>query len=145
MNDEKKEFSALKVLAGIIMVIFLLGGLTLIFTPDDLFARVFNRFASILNTQQWMLSSPMSTIVFKTAGAFLLMWSFMLFKLAQNPVKNAVIATASGVGFLILSAVTVSHFFSQEVTSVIPTYIIAMRVLITAIVGLLFLIWTPKQ
>ena len=145
MNDEKKEFSALKVLAGIIMVIFLLGGLALIFTPDDLFARVFNRFASILNTQQWMLSSPMSTIVFKTAGAFLLMWSFMLFKLAQNPVKNAVIATASGVGFLILSAVTVSHFFSQEVTSVIPTYIIAMRVLITAIVGLLFLIWTPKQ
>ena len=145
MNDEKKEFSALKVLAGIIMVIFLLGGLALIFTPDDLFARVFNRFASILNTQQWMLSSPMSTIVIKTAGAFLLMWSFMLFKLAQNPVKNAVIATASGVGFLILSAVTVSHFFSHEVTSVIPTYIIAMRVLITAILGLLFLIWTPKQ
>ncbi len=145
MNDEKKEYTALKVLSGIVMVILLIGGLVTVFLSGPHYSRFFNTFAIMMHSEHWFLSSAVSTIIIKSVGAMMLMWAFLLFKLIQEPVRNAIVATGSGVGFLILSAVTASHFFSKEIMLVIPPFVIAWRLFVTGIVGLLFLIWTPKR
>jgi len=145
MDSEKKECKALKLLSLIVMIIFLLAGILLIIFSGNHYAKFFNRFAVMYNTEHWMLPCAISTVVLKTIGAFLLMWSFLLYKLIQNPLRNAIVATGSGVGFLLIAAVTVSHFFSKEIIGIIPPFIMAIRVLVTATLGFLFLIWTPKQ
>ncbi|MEW5806557.1 MAG: hypothetical protein AB1756_04335 [Acidobacteriota bacterium] len=146
MNEDKKEYTALKVLSGIVMVIFLIGGIFMLIARGKDYERFLNQFIYLMRTGSPLIASgPITIILFKTVGAFLLMWAFFLFKLFQEPVKNAIIASGSGIGFIIISAVTVTHFFSDEIVSAIPPYIIAIRVLVTAIIGLLFLIWTPKR
>lgn len=145
MDNKKQECTALKVLSGIVMAIFLIAGLLLIFITGSFYARFFNRFAIIFKTEHWMLPSAVSTIVLKSVGASLLSWAFLLYKLIQDPIKNAVVSAGAGVLFLLLAVVTVTHFFSREIVSVIPPFIIALRVLVTGSLGLLFLILTPKQ
>lgn len=145
MEEDKREYKKIRILSLICMIIFLIIGLLSIFVSGSLIETFINKVGYFFGTRGSLDGSPLAVIFLKMMGAFFLMWAYLLLHLYKNPLKNAVVASGSGIGLLIFAIITITWLFSKEIMAIIPPYIIAFRVLVTAIVGLLFLMWTPRQ
>lgn len=145
MEEDKREFKKIKILSLIFIIIFAITGLASIFTTGTLVEGFFNKIGYFFGVRGGFDTSPFTLFILKLMGGMMLMWSYLLAHLMKEPLKNAVVASASGVGFLILAVVHLYMFFSKDIMAVFPPFIIAGRVLICGVIGLLFLIWTPRQ
>lgn len=145
MPGEEKSFKKIKMLSLIFLILFVVIGLLSIFVSGRFVEIFINRLGYFFGTKGPLEASPLTIIMLKSLGGLFLMWAYLLSHLMKDPLKNAAIASASGTGFLILSIVNLYLFFSKEIMELIPPYLIAFRVIFSATIGLLFLIWTPRQ
>lgn len=145
MQEDKKEFKKIKILSLIFIIIFVIAGLASIFTTGGVVTGFFNKIGYFFGLKETFDASPLTLFCLKLMGGLMLMWAYLLAFLIKEPLKNAVVASGSGVGFLILAIVHLYMFFSKDIMAAFPPYIIAARVLFCGIIGLLFLIWTPRE
>jgi hypothetical protein len=145
MQEDNKEFKRIKILSLIFIIAFAISGLASIFSTGSVVSGFFNKVGYFFGLKEEFDASPLTLFCLKLMGGLMLMWAYLLVFLMKEPLKNAVVASASGVGFLILAIVHLYMFFSKDIMAAFPPYIIAARVLFCGIVGLLFLIWTPRE
>ncbi len=145
MQGDNKEFKKIKILSLVFTIVFAIAGIATIFSTGNVVTGFFNKVGYFFGIKEAFDASPLTLFCLKLLGGLMLMWAYLLVFLMREPFKNAVIASASGVGFLILAIVHLYMFFSKDIMAAFPPYIIAARVLFCGIIGLLFLIWTPRE
>ncbi len=145
MNTDEMEYKKIRMLSLIFIIIFIVIGLPSIFVSGPFIETFINRIGYFFGAKGDLNGSPMTIVMLKMMGGLFLMWAYLLSHLRRDPLTNSAIASATGTGFLILAVINLYLFFSKEIMAIIPPYIIAFRVLLCAIIGLLFLIWTPRR